>query len=1067
MIQDQFWLSNQLQPTGSAYNIPSVFKVSGCLNISALEQGINEIIKRHESLRTTFSNEQGSLKRATAPTLKIQIQTTTLSSICKEDHPRKQKELIQAEITRPFNLKKGPLIRVHVIQLSQQEFILMIVMHHIITDLTSKELFATELTAFYNAISMNTPLPVFDAPIQYNNYVTWQKKWSHSQDSATMLQYWQKELGEQSPILNLPFDSPRPPTISSRGGAQWFQLSKEQTEQLHEFSQKNSVAPFIVLLSCYLVLLSRYCSQDNITIGIPLSNRRRKGDKEVMGCFVNILPLAFQLANEMSFAELLPFVRKKLLLAHRHQETSFDEIVAAFQPARDPSFNPIFQAGFTLEPPMELTLNDLQIEPLKIHNQGSQLDLFLNFQELTPTVQGYFEYNDSLFTPATIERLSKHYQNLLSSTIQHPDQPLSTLNFLTPTEHNKLLHQWNNTTVDYGEAICLHTLFEQQAAKTPDAIALISTETQYSYQELNKKANQLAHYLQEQGIGPDDLIAIFMTRSIEMIIAIYGIIKAGAAYVPLEPELPDQRLTFILSDTKAKFILTQETLQNRLATDSTTDNTTALCLDTEWHKLDNSPQTNPASNVTSDNLAYIIYTSGSTGTPKGVMIEHRAIYNRLQWMQDTFQLQPNDRILQKTPFSFDVSVWEFFWPLFTGATLVVAPANAHKDPIKLCDIIQSHGITTIHFVPSMLRLFLDTGNAGTCTSLRQVICSGEALSPELQNSFFQQLTCGLHNLYGPTEAAVDVSYWQCTNQKNTKKVPIGFPIANTQLYILDDHLKPVAQGTIGELYIGGVQVARGYLHRPELNAKSFLPDPFSKNTSARLYKTGDLARYLPDGSIDYLGRVDFQVKLHGNRIELDEIAAALGQHPQIKETVVTLYTTPRGQQQLVAYLLSKETDKSKLQLRRHLANFLPDYMIPSQFILLPEFPLTSNGKINRKMLPDPELHRAVPTTTKMAFPGDLSSQIVAIWQKILERAEISMHDNFFDVGGNSLLATQLSLDLGRDLGVDVPLVKIFQYPTIARLTDYLKKNIPSSKKQDTVQKRAKLQRQALSRRRKK
>ncbi|MCI5120721.1 MAG: amino acid adenylation domain-containing protein [Candidatus Electrothrix sp. AUS4] len=553
-----------------------------------------------------------------------------------------------------------------------------------------------------------------------------------------------------------------------------------------------------------------------------------------------------------------------------------------------------------------------------------------------------------------------------------------------------------------------------------------------------------------------------MTRSAEMIIALYGIIKAGAAYVPLEPEFPDQRLAFILAETEANVVLTQDDLRHRLAAGKKT----TLCLDTEWHKLGTFPQTNPSSNVTTDNLAYIIYTSGSTGTPKGVMIEHKAIYNRLQWMQDFFQLQSDDRVLQKTPYSFDVSVWEFFWPLFTGATLVVAPVNVHKDPIKLCEEIITQGITTIHFVPSMLRLFLDTGKADRCTSLRRVICSGEALSLELQRSFFQQATCDLYNLYGPTEAAVDVSYWQCINKGNNQKVPIGFPIANTQLYILDEHLKPVPQGAVGELYIGGVQVARGYLNRLELNAQTFLPDPFSQNINAKLYKTGDLARYLPDGAIDYLGRADFQIKLHGNRIELDEIVVALCKHPRIKEAVVTLHTASQGKQRLIAYLLSDETDETQLQLRRHLSPLLPLYMIPSQFILLSEFPLTDNGKINRKILPDPESFKKAALSVKISDPDKLSSVLTAKWRKILDRTEISMHDNFFDVGGNSLLAAQLSLDLKYDLRMDVPLIKFFQYPTIAKLTDYLKGEFSTPEKQKNIHRRAQFHRQALMKRKK-
>lgn len=1059
MNQKQFWLINQIQPNNPAYNIPSVFIINGPLNISAVEQSINEIIHRHEIFRTSFTDREGRFTREIVKTRPVKVQITDISDLPQAKQINEQNLLINQEITKPFDLRSGPLLRAHIIlSIRRKKHVLVIVMHHIITDLHAKTLFASELSSFYNSISSGIPTPSLETPLQYSDHVHWKQEWSRTPAAEAEIKFWQQELKEQTGLLNLPLDHPRPPLSTYNGKAQHFKITSKLTRKLQEFSRQNSVDIFVTLLSVYLVLLFRYTNQNDITIGVPLTNRRRENDKKIMACFVNILPLAFNLSDSTIFDDILREVRVKMLTSHRNQEASFDSIVEAIQPRRDPSYNPLFQVGFTVEPPMELMLHDLEVTPLKTHNNGAQLDIFLNIWSMKNEIQGYFEYNTDLFDQPTIERLNNHYRNLLQSILSHSDQEISRLEILAPEEKEKLIRKWNDTRKDYGQPVCIQELFENQARKSPDTPALIFEETQLTYRQLNEKANQLAHCLINQGIGPDDLVGIFMERSLEMVIAIYGVIKAGGAYVPLDPDFPEQRTAFILTETRARALLTQSHLLTRLPASTIAP----LCLDRDRQLVDSFPKTNPESPVNAKNLAYVIYTSGSTGTPKGVMNEHRGIYNRLLWMQDTFLLDSSDTILQKTPFSFDVSVWEFFWPLCTGARLVLAPPGAHKDPTHLYQLIRTHTITTIHFVPSMLRMFLDAGDSGKCKSLKRVICSGEALSWDLQNLFFKNLDCELHNLYGPTEAAIDVTYWHCDKKNNHNKVPIGFPIANTRTFILDKYLQPVPLGTAGELHIGGIQVARGYINRPELNSEKFINNPFSNSPEDRLYKTGDLARYLPDGAIEYLGRVDFQIKLHGNRIEPAEIESVLCRHPKINDALVTVKSTPSGKKQLVAYIIPSAKGREDLHLRQYLMDLLPSYMIPNLFIPLQEFPLTPSGKIDRKRLPEQEVtgQDSIVKTAADSF----SRQLLSIWRRVLETKEIGIHDNFFDAGGNSLLATQLTIEMEREFNTNIHIVKIFQHPTIASFTDYLQQHLSHGKPESTVQNRARLLRRTLAQR---
>ena len=944
MSYNFFWLHHQLHPESPTYNIPAVFTIYGPLDIPALQKSIDTVIRRHDVFTITFSQQGGIQKHSIGDEFQVRLEQTPLGSVRTPDQ---LKQLLAQEIIRPFNLNTGPLFRARLIHLDTEKYVLLLVMHHCITDLRSKELLSAQISTCYDTIVKKRNQPFLESPYQYSHYINRRQAWISSQPAREMLNFWKKEIRDFTGFLDLPVDHLRPPVARSFGKAHFFHISPEQSGNLHEYCRQHSIAPFVALLTCYLVLLARYSRQNRVVVGVPLTNRRQDEDKDTIGCFINILPLAFELHKDLTILHAMHLVRRKLLQAHRNQETSFQDIVSAVNPPREPSYNPIFQAGFTFEPPMELQLTGVKVISEKWHNQGAQLDLFLNIFEMSPGIRGYFEYNQDIFEQETITRICGTFQHLVTSWHELADIRISRVEIFPLEAKRKLLDNLTDTSTTHSEGKCIYQIFEKQAALSPSAKAVIFEDTSLTYRDLNERANQLAHYLKEQGVGPEHIVAVLMERSLEMVIALYAIIKAGGAYIPLDPDLPHQRLSFILNETKAKIILTQQRLREKIpAFDGTTFN-----LDTEWPAITDYPRDNPANEATPDNLVYIIYTSGSTGNPKGVMIEHRGLSNRLTWMQDTYKLEPGDRVLQKTPFNFDVSVWEFFWPLLTGATLVVAPPNAHKDPKKLSRIIDQHTITTIHFVPSMLRLFLDADDAANCKSLRRVFCSGEALTWELQSSFFQKLDCSLYNLYGPTEATIDVSHWDCRQQTYPGKVPIGYPVANTQLYILDEALQPVPQGATGELYIGGVQVARGYLQRDELNKTSFIQGPILG--SGRLYKTGDLARHLPNGAIEYIGRTDFQVKIFGNRIEPMEIEAALCRHPLINSAVVTLIKEPNGKEELVAYLLSRASSLDELVPRRHLLEILPYYMIPTHYILMKEFPLTWSGKVNRKLLPPP------------------------------------------------------------------------------------------------------------------
>jgi amino acid adenylation domain-containing protein len=730
--------------------------------------------------------------------------------------------------------------------------------------------------------------------------------------------------------------------------------------------------------------------------------------------------------------DLLAQVRETTLKAYEHQDVPFEQVVEALQPQRSLSHSPLFQVMFILQnaPMGEIELAGVTLTQLERESTIAKFDLTLSITETAQGLVGEWEYNTDLFDRSTIERMAAHFQNLLSVIVENPQLSVGELPLLSETEQHQLLNEWNQTQANYPKDVCIYQLFEAQVEKTPDAVAVVFEDQQLTYRELNVRANQLAHHLQELGIKPEVLVGICVERSLEMVVGLLGILKAGGAYVPLDPHYPQDRLSYMLTDSGVEVLLTHSSLLESLPEHQAI----VVCLDTDWDAIEQHSQNHLDVEVGSDNLAYVIYTSGSTGVPKGVMNTHRGIHNRLLWMQQAYQLTCSDRVLQKTPFSFDVSVWEFFWPLLTGARIVVALPEGHKDSAYLVNLIAQQQVTTVHFVPSMLQVFLQEPNLENCSCLQRVFCSGEALPFELTQRFFSQLKCELHNLYGPTEAAIDVTFWQCQPQDNLQIVPIGRPIANTQIYILDKHLQPVPIGVPGELYIGGDGLARGYLNRPELTSEKFIPNPFSHSKSERLYKTGDLARYLSDGNIEFLGRIDHQVKIRGFRIELGEIEAVLNTHPQIQQVVVITTEDMAGNKGLVAYIVTTDESLTNNQIREFLFSKLPEYMVPSAFVTLDTLPLTPNGKVDRKALPAPD--GDFLREREYVAPRTASEEIIAnIFASVLGVQNVGIHDNFFELGGHSLLATQVISRLRESFQMELPLRSLFEKPTVALLSD--------------------------------
>ncbi|MEH2411053.1 amino acid adenylation domain-containing protein [Nostoc sp.] len=1057
--QQRLWFLTQLEPNSPFYNISAAVRLQGSLNLEALQQSFNEILRRHEALRTNFQTVEGQPVAIISSVIQLVLPVFDISKLPSNQQQAEVRQLADFEAQQPFDLNSDLLLRVKLLRFGEEEYIVLLTMHHIASDGWSIGVLVREITKLYQAFCDEQPSPLAELPIQYVDFAAWQRQWLQGKVLQSQISYWLKHLDGAPTLLELPTDHPRPATQTFQGATCSFELSVELSVALKKLSQHEGATLFMTLLAAFQTLLWRYTGQEDIVVGSPIANRNRADIEGLIGFFVNTLVLRTNMAGNPTFRELLTRVRELALGAYAHQDLPFEQLVEELQPPRDLSHTPLFQVMFVLQnaPMSALELPGLIFSPLASESSTAKFDLTLDMTETVQGLVGTLEYNTDLFESSTICRMVGHLQMLLSGIVANPQQRLSQLSLLTQAEKT-LLVEWNDTSVEYPQHQCIHQLFETQVERSPDAIAVVFEDQQLTYQELNQRANQLAHYLRSLGVRPEVLVGICVERSLEMVIGLLGILKAGGAYVPLDPSYPAERLAFMLENSQPKVLLTQQHLVESLPTHSAK----VICIDGSWELIALERIINPVCNITSDNLAYVIYTSGSTGRPKGAMNTHQGICNRLLWMQDIYQLTATDKVLQKTPFSFDVSVWEFFWPLMTGAVLVVAQPEGHRDSSYLVNLIRQQQISTLHFVPSMLQVFLEAESLETCKSLKRVITSGEVLSAQLQKRFFDRLDAELHNLYGPTEAAVDVTFWACvqqsSNQENSaihqKIVPIGHPIANIQIYLLDRHLNPVPVGVTGEVYIGGVGVGRGYLNSPELTAERFIPNPFSEQLATRLYKTGDQARHLPNGVIEYIGRIDHQVKVRGFRIELGEVESKLSQHAKVREALVLAWEDEQSDKHLVAYVSPHlEQTLTVTELRGFLQEKLPQYMVPSAFIVLPTLPLLPNGKLDWRSLPAPESLRPDLEVAYVMPQTEIEQAIATVWQTSLNVEKIGIHDNFFELGGHSLLMVRVHTQLHQMFKTDLSLLDLFRYPTISSLAEFFNqgKNLTSSLNETHIQ----------------
>jgi aspartate racemase len=1057
--QQRLWFIDQLEPKSSAYNIPADYRLTGQLNITALEQSLNKIIQRHEVLRTTFPSVDGQPSQAIAPTITLSIPLTDLREHRETEREAIAQQLATEEAKQSFDLASDQLFRAKLLHLTEGEYVLLLTMHHVVYDGWSYDIFFRELATLYDAFSSGKPSPIPKLSIQYADFAHWQRNWLQGEVLESQLNYWKQQLSGSLPILQLPTDYQRPPVQTHPGVYQSLELSQDLTAALKALSQQEGVTLFMTLLATFQTLLSRYSGQEDIIVGTPIAGRNQVEAERLIGLFVNTLALRTNLSGNPTFRQLLNQVREVTLAAYEYQDLPFEKLIEELNPERDLSRSPLFQVMFAFQntPSQPWELPGLTITPLEVHSRTSKFDLTLDLRETSEGTKGGIEYNTDLFEATTITRMLGHFQTLLESIVANPEQHLWDLPLLTTAEQNQLLVEWNNTTTDYPNNTCIHQLFEAQVEQTPNAIAVVFQNQQLTYQQLNQRANQLAHHLQKLGVKPEVTVGICLERSVEMLIAILAILKAGGAYIPLDPTYPQERLTFMLQDSQLSLLLTtSKIVHNSLyasakASPNRIDNNqqspinpeqlTVICLDKTWKTINQENPENPKSNAKTTNLAYIIYTSGSTGNPKGVQITHQSLTNFLQSMLIDPGLKSEDILLAVTSISFDIAALELYLPLLIGAKLVIASTEVAADGQQLLKAIDHNQVTVMQATPATWQMLLQAGWNSSTANVKKILCGGEALSKELARELLSK-SDSVWNLYGPTETTIwsTIYYLEALPNHPGSSITIGRPIANTKIYILDSHLKALPIGVPGELYIGGTGLARGYLNRPKLTREKFIPNPFEKSKDNRLYKTGDLARYRSDGTIEFIGRIDNQVKIRGFRIELGELEMAIAQHPNIEQTVVIAREDNPGDKQLVAYIVPHpEQALTTDELCRFLKQKLPDYMLPRAFVFLDTLPLTPNGKIDRRALPVPDNRRQEPEKTFIAPRDELELKLAHIWEKILDIQPIGMKDNFFNLGGYSLLAVRLFSQIEKELRHNIPLATLFQAPTIEQLASVIRK----------------------------
>ena len=1036
LSQTGLWFLMQMEPENPSYNLTYRLRLSGPLNESALEKSLNEIIRRHEILRTTFPSSGSSAIQVIAPGRRISLPPKDLRGFSETEREGFIRKLAEDEALGPFDLARGPLQRFTLLRLEDREYLLLFTMHHIVFDGWSCEIFMMELTALYAAFSRDEPSPLPDLPVQFADYAAWQHQWLRGPVLESLLSYWTRQLKDLPPVLELPFDRPRPSIQTYHGKSIYFDIGGPIHQRLNSLSRSSGTSLFMTLLASFAVLLFRYSGQEDLAIGAPNANRNPIETENLIGFFVNTMVLRADLSGSPTFRKLLERIRQTSLEAYSYQGLPFERLIEVLRPDRNLSYNPVFQVMFIFEnaPSPNRKLEGVDFILQETTRLTSMFDLTLELKQLDDKLRGRFEFNTDLFDEETIIRMIGHFGALLDGIADRPGERITDLPIMPPEERQRILVEWNGAKRDYPDK-CIHDLFTERAVQTPAKTALEFEGQKLTYDELNQKSNQLARYLLEIDLSPKTIIGLCIEPSLEMVIGLLGILKAGCAYLPIDPAYPPERISFMLEDSQTPVVLTRKRTVSRFKSSKAR----IISLDADENHLYRMNNKTPDTSTAPDHPAYVIYTSGSTGRPKGVVGLHRGAVNRFNWMWDAFPFERNEVCCVKTTLGFVDSVWEIFGPLLAGIKIIVFPSETVTDLPQFIQALAEKKVTRIVMVPSLLNEVLHMPDARSLSqrlpALRLWTASGETLPYNLYRRFREIMpNSRLLNLYGSSEVSADVTWFDTRAMtKELTNVPIGAPIHNSKIYLFDQYLKPVPIGVVGEIHVGGLGLAQGYLHQPALTDDKFISDPFSRDPGARLYKTGDLGRWLPDGLLEFVGRKDHQVKIRGYRLELGEVETALNKHPNVLENAVTLREASSGGPQLIAYIVPrKKPAPNSDELRRHLGNILPGYMLPSAFVALQAIPKTTSGKMNRLALPKPDPTGSQSGETYVAPRNDYEARLARLWENLLKIHPIGMDDNFFAIGGHSLLAVRLLGLVETEFGTHLPMKTFFQGPTITQ-----------------------------------
>ena len=1028
--QQRLWVLDRLEPNSTVYNIPIALRLHGRLDTAALEQALSEVVRRHEVLRASFELQDGSPAQIVHPATALTIPVRDLSQLSQAQREAEAKTLALADAQLPFDLTRPLLFRASLLKLGDAEHVFLFTIHHIIFDGWSGQILFRELWDAYSDFAHGRSPALPELSFQYSDYAAWQRQYLSGRRLQAELDYWSNQLQGAPTALDLATDYARPARQTFRGSKLSISLPSGLIERLRQVSQQEGATLFMTLLAAFNLLLARYTGQNDLVVGSPVTGRNQVELEKLIGLFVNAVALRTDLSDNPTFRQLLRRVRETTLNAYAHQDLPFEKLVEELKPDRDLSRNAIFQVMFAFQkkPSQRQNGSGLSSARFEGHDRPiAKFDLTVTATDLGQDLRLVFEYSTDLFKECRITRMQRHFQNLLESIVADPDCVISDLSLLGQEEQDQILLGWNDTAADYDKNVCVHQLFERKAAATPGETALLFEGSQITYQELNERANQVARYLRQRGVGRDVLVGLFVERSIDMVVGLLGILKAGGAYVPLDPTHPKDRLACILNDASPAVLISQRRLLSSLPEQQAE----VILLDADWPSIGQEDTGNVGLTAGPNDLAYVLYTSGSTGKPKGVQVEHLSVVNLLSSMQKQPGLQPSDVIAAITTLSFDIAGLEIYLPLVCGARVVIVSCDEAGDGIALQRRLQQSRVTVMQATPATWRMLLDSGWQGDRNL--KILCGGEAFPRELANQLLPRCK-SLWNLYGPTETTIWSAAHPVTGGDETV-VPIGQPIANTQIYVLDARLRPVPIGTCGQIFIGGAGLARGYWNRPDLTLERFIPNPITPQISTRLYQTGDLGRYLPDGTLLYMGRNDNQIKLRGYRIELGEIENILERHTCVQQAVVVLREFA-GEQRLVAYVIPKSGENlSASMLRSQLELSLPAYMIPATFMILDRFPLTGNGKVDRLALPAPE---KAQNPAALQPRDELESRLQQIWQELLGVPAVGINENFFELGGHSLLAVKLVSEIQKETAQEIPLAALFQHATIEQLANLLR-----------------------------